>query len=268
MKTEIFYFSGTGNSLLLARDIIRKTTGTLIPIKSTQQLQIVQSDAQMIGLVFPAYYMRIPRIVERFIDRLVFQESTYIFAVVTVAGIAGKVFDRLAAALQRRGGTLASGFLVRMPPNYIHDADAFPPFMQKRLFKKWERKLDAIYGEITSGKRGKMETVHPIGTFLFSRYVEKQYQSGALRPDIDQHFWVDENCSHCGICQRICPVSNIRMDDGTPSWNGACEKCLASIQWCPEQAIQFGKVTANRKRYHHPDIKLSDMLNAKVERYA
>jgi len=39
------------------------------------------------------------------------------------------------------------------------------------------------------------------------------------------------------------------------------EQCLACIQWCPAEAIQYGKNTAAKKRYHHPEIKLSDMRN-------
>jgi len=39
------------------------------------------------------------------------------------------------------------------------------------------------------------------------------------------------------------------------------EQCLACIQWCPAEAIQYGKNTAAKKRCHHPEIKLSDMRN-------
>jgi hypothetical protein len=41
MSTEIYYFSGTGNSLVVARDIARKTGGRLIPIATVTDYQKV-----------------------------------------------------------------------------------------------------------------------------------------------------------------------------------------------------------------------------------
>ena len=50
------------------------------------------------------------------------------------------------------------------------------------------------------------------------------------------------------------------MIDDKPTWNHHCEQCLACIQWCPEEAIQYGKKTPQYERYHHPEIQLKDML--------
>jgi len=69
-----------------------------------------------------------------------------------------------------------------------------------------------------------------------------------------------KKCDGYGICSRICPVDNIKMVDGKPAWQHHCERCMACLQWCPMEAIQFDKVSIGRKRYHHPDVKLSDML--------
>ena len=38
------------------------------------------------------------------------------------------------------------------------------------------------------------------------------------------------------------------------------EQCLACIQWCPQEAIQFGKKTPRYKRYHHPEVTVREML--------
>jgi len=45
-------------------------------------------------------------------------------------------------------------------------------------------------------------------------------------------------------------------------WQHHCEKCFACLQWCPQEAIQFGSKTSGRKRYHHPDVKLADMVRS------
>ncbi len=104
----------------------------------------IEVDDDVLGIVCPAYCTRMPKIVERFIGRLSDLQSTYIFAVVTVGGISGHIFDRLAEALSRCGGSLAAGFVVRMPANYIHDADALPLFLQNRMFRKMEKRWTGL----------------------------------------------------------------------------------------------------------------------------
>ena len=37
--------------------------------------------------------------------------------------------------------------------------------------------------------------------------------------------------------------------------------CFACLQWCPQEAIQFGKKTPKYERYHHPEVTVQDMLH-------
>ncbi|MDD5488961.1 MAG: hypothetical protein PHH49_08415 [Candidatus Omnitrophica bacterium] len=37
-------------------------------------------------------------------------------------------------------------------------------------------------------------------------------------------------------------------------------QCFACINWCPEAVIEYGKGTAGKGRYHHPDVKLEDVI--------
>ena len=76
---------------------------------------------------------------------------------------------------------------------------------------------------------------------------------------LDHGFTSDHKCQGCGICAKICPVENIEMVSGRPVWQHHCEQCFACLQWCPNASIQFGYATSTGKRYHHPDVKLSDM---------
>jgi ferredoxin/flavodoxin len=258
--TELYYFSGTGNSLVVARDIAEKISGKLISIPSMMDKETITTDADVIGIVTPAYYMRIPRIVERFIGKLTDLQSKYIFVIVTVGGVAGGILDRLSEAIGSRGGKLAAGFVVRMPANYIHDAGALPVFLQKMMFRNWKKRADKIADHISNRKIGLQAKFNPVMTNIFSKRIDKQYLGGGLSPDIDMNFWTDNKCNGCRICLRVCPTRNIIMANDKPAWQHHCEKCLTCIQWCPKQAIQFKNVTVKRKRYHHPDVKLSDVL--------
>ncbi|MHB1377223.1 MAG: hypothetical protein ACYCXB_07365 [Candidatus Humimicrobiaceae bacterium] len=55
MNTEIYYFSGTGNSLAVARDITKKADGKLISIFSVLDKKSINTDADTLGIVFPVY---------------------------------------------------------------------------------------------------------------------------------------------------------------------------------------------------------------------
>ncbi len=259
MSAEVYCFTGTGNSLVVARDIAERIDAKLVSIASVMDEESISIDADVVGIVFPAYYMRMPGIVERFVDKLTNLEGKYVFAIVTVGGVAGSVLTRLSEAISEHGGSLAAGFIVRMPANYIHDADALPLFLQRRMFRGWGKRADKIAYAIRSRQRGLARMFNPIMTLLFSGQIDKAYRKGELSPDIDQNFWVDGECNGCSVCLRICPVGNIKMVGDRPVWQHHCEKCLTCIQWCPKEAIQFADATTKRKRYHHPDVGLSDL---------
>lgn len=258
--TELYYFTGTGNSLAVARDVSYKLNAKLASIPSVMDMESINIDADVLGIVSPAYYMRIPGIVERFIGKLTDLQSKYIFVIVTVGGVGGGILERISKAIEARGGKLAAGFIVRMPANYIHNAGALPVFLQKMMFRNWKKKADKIADHINNNKSGLQEKFNPLMTSIFSKRIDKQYLGGELSPDIDKNFWTDSKCNVCGICLRVCPVGNIIMVNDKPAWQHHCEKCLACIQWCPKEAIQFTNATIKRKRYHHPDVKLSDVL--------
>ena len=39
--------------------------------------------------------------------------------------------------------------------------------------------------------------------------------------------------------------------DGCPTWNGACTHCTACLNLCPAGAIEYGKKTVGKPRYHN-----------------
>ena len=80
----------------------------------------------------------------------------------------------------------------------------------------------------------------------------------------DKGFNVSEACNGCETCSKVCPVGNIQMQEGKPIFLHHCEQCVACVQWCPQQAINFKNKTQKRGRYHHPDITLADMMNKKL----
>jgi ferredoxin/flavodoxin len=282
---DVYYFSGTGNSLVVARDIAEKTRGNPISIPSVMNKDRITTDANVIGVVFPVYgIFRIPSIIERFVGKLNDVNSKYIFAVSTYGTIAGAAVKTFGKIVESCGGKLSAGFSVKMPVNNI----TLPSFIysgsiedkERKLFANWRKKLDFICEYVSARRQGKFEVSNKLLVSLFyplDKYygrwrIESKYNkltnshlnAGELWPLMDVSFHSDEKCDGCGICSRICPVNNIKMVSNTPFWQHHCERCMACLQWCPKEAIQFDKDSIGRKRYHHPDVKISDMLVNRV----
>jgi formate hydrogenlyase subunit 6/NADH:ubiquinone oxidoreductase subunit I len=85
---------------------------------------------------------------------------------------------------------------------------------------------------------------------------------------MDRFYSISDDCIKCGICEKVCPVGNIGLDDaGRPYFSHHCEQCMACIQFCPKKAINYKDRTQNRRRYTHPGIKYTDLaaLNGRAD---
>lgn len=105
-------------------------------ITSIEKEDKIKVEANILGIVFPVYYARLPLIVEQLVRKLEINEDTYVFAVVTYGGAPAEVLVKLRNILQNNGGTLNSGFFIRMPANHIF---AYNPSSEKRLAKVFQR---------------------------------------------------------------------------------------------------------------------------------
>jgi len=49
---------------------------------------------------------------------------------------------------------------------------------------------------------------------------------------------------------ELCPLNNIRLENGKPVWGKHCTHCMACICDCPKEAIEYGKKSKGKPRYH------------------
>ncbi|MGE5677948.1 MAG: EFR1 family ferrodoxin [Pseudomonadota bacterium] len=289
-KAAIYYFSGTGNSLVVARDIAGRINGKLIPVSSVIDNETIKPDGDIIGVVFPVYNQGIPFIIKRLVDKMDNLDKKYIFAICTCGGSPCLSLEYLGKLIMAKKGELSVGFSVKMPYNYISPTFVLKDFLksftlretslekQQEMVRDWERKVEIVSQFINARKKGKCETSarlieHSIDLFNLREVLQKAVWlkvAGFEEPTgltfqesiqlMDHGFKCDDKCIGCNTCSRVCSVKNIKMVDGRPVWQHRCEQCFACLQWCPKEAIQFGSKTSGQKRYHHPDVKLSDML--------
>jgi len=261
MTTHLYYYTGTGNSLWVARCLADQIGETGVFPMTSRPPDTDQILADRIGLIFPVYMWGVPAPVLRFCQAFQPQPDSYLFAVAVNAGQVANTLVQLRRVLARRHLKLASGFTIKTPSNYIPWGGPGPAEKQQQLFAEARNKMDQITTCVRS------QTVTPVEKgplwhrLLFSGIIYKLAFNQV--PKMDSRFAFDEKCNHCGICARVCPAGNITMVADQPVWNHRCEQCFACLQWCPREAIQCGPKTAGYERYHHPEIRLQDILRAR-----
>lgn len=258
MKTDIFYFTGTGNSLACARSLSKKIGKTrLISIKDIIKNKKITSAADRVIFVFPVYSFGYPVIVGRLIEKIVLGKKAKAYAFVTYGGMLARALPLFRKKCEKNGITLSGGFSAKMPGNYQIMSKVSPVQKQKALIQAAKDPIDKASKIIINGDVFGFDTNLGLLGALFSK-MHHQFESHIH--DQDSKFWTTDSCNNCGICAKICPVENIALKNKKPVWKHKCEQCLACMHWCPAQAVQYGKRTLKNGRYQHPEIKLKDMI--------
>ena len=271
-NAELYYFSGTGNSLAVARLVAERLGGEPIPIASVIGREAIESDASVIGITFPVYYADAPNIVRRFAEKLGSTEGKYIFAISTYGGAAGASLKTLGNILASRGAALSAGFGVHMPQNAFHK----PWEMRSLAYKQAEKRVGFIVRSVEARKTGFFYSnaliqaimtplqgwIRRMTALALEKASNTRSLSGLtveqLMPLCGASFAVDEKCNGCGTCARVCPVGNIEIVGKKPVWQNRCENCLACHNWCPTSAIHTALVKSDY-HYRHPDVTVHDI---------
>ena len=251
----IFYFTGTGNTGWVARQIAEAIGERLfyIPdlIREGQYVFQLKED-ERIGFCFPTHGWQPPKIVKKFISHLQLTdtEGHFCWAVTTCGDNMGEAMTILNNDLAMKGLHAETTFSVIMPESYV-----CLPFMktdpedkERRKIENAKRQLHRITGIIRDRKRGIEELEKGATPRLYSYVIGGYFNHRMIT---DKKFTVDTDaCIQCGKCAKVCPVDNIT---GTPPvWthNGRCTCCLACYHYCPVHAINYGKITRKRDQYY------------------
>ena len=70
-----------------------------------------------------------------------------------------------------------------------------------------------------------------------------------------------DSCNGCGICVKVCPVGNIKLENTIPNFFHYCEWCMSCIHNCPKRAIHI-KNEINDERFINSDISLNEIIRS------
>ena len=249
----LFYFTGTGNSLYVAKRLERQ------PISIPQVMHredLIFSDDR-IGIVAPIYGHEVPAMVREFLEKATFQ-TPYFYMILTYGNRHGGAAELAQALCARCGIPVRYINLVHMVDNWL---PAFDVEEEQRKDKHVEEQLAAIQTDVAQ----QVAWIAPVTEA--DRAAHQAFLAGMrlAPPDAWQHLLrVSQDCIGCGICQRVCPSASIRLVEGRAKHvPGRCQTCLACAHVCPRKAVQLTVPEKNPSaRYRNPHVTLRELIQA------
>jgi ferredoxin len=261
MANIIYCFSGTGNSLWLAKNAAAGLGDTeVVSITALQSSPNVSAEYEQIGFVFPTCFLHPPKVVKEIGATLSFAPHHKVFLIATCGGGNGFTLSDFRKLIQPKLKTRVQEFSIPLPGNHLVGFGAWSDDRQQKLFDNASKLLSKAVRDIQADTPTKIKRDLPLGLMTWmSRTFNGRLGVKDIFSTVAEYYTTDA-CVHCGKCEQLCPVSNIKITDGKVTFGDNCQQCMACIQWCPQRAIAHPNVPADRKRYHHPDITIEDMI--------
>jgi len=279
MSTQIYYFSGTGNSFFIAKELIKLIPDAeLTPIvKAIKEKEFI-TKAEAIGFLFPTHGLTLPIPVRIFLKNINVSSANYFFAVATRGGTVFRGFPIINNALARQGKKLNASFLIDMALNdpklsFYNDAtkEELALLQENALIKIRTIRKIVVHKEDhhDDAQSGETFSRHPLLNYILERFIP--FMTHFISPKIKNYFYADSKCTGCEICEKVCLAQKIKMHDKRPVWqkNITCYLCYTCLNYCPSKAIQiYSKVwmksyTIERGRYLHPYATANDIAQQK-----
>jgi len=234
---DIYYFSGTGNTLL----VVNKMAGmfreqgkevNLFRIEASDPSQINLSNT--IGLAFPVAVQSTYKFIWDFFKGLPKGNGAEIFMVDTMHSYSGAVVGPLKRFLLNRAYKPIGAKEIPMPMNI------FPPKINKnKNDKKIEKglKIAVEYAKsLINGKAkwGRVPILSDINFFI----MNKDFWWILISKFGRKFKFHKDKCIKCGLCSRLCPVKNISMNE-YPVFDSTCQLCMRCVMFCPKEAIDM-----------------------------
>jgi Pyruvate/2-oxoacid:ferredoxin oxidoreductase delta subunit/flavodoxin len=247
----VIYFSGTGNSLAIARQIAEAVNDSVLPL--TEAVRKDLTDEKRVGLVYPSYDFNAPPAVRNLVPRLKLDPQAYVFIIIPCGAQAGNSIWTVRRQLREKGIEVSYSHKIRVPDN---SAIVFGrnPNDQTWKFTRFADRLKTIIADVQAGHKGLHFAWWSPLAWLMGTDKMQAWMLRTFRPAVNE-----DKCIACGVCASVCPMRNISVDEKA-GIGPHCTACLACLHACPHQAIEVGqKPTLKDRQYRHPDVKIKDL---------
>ena len=230
----IYYFSGTGNTLLVVKKIkeVFERNGLRVGLFRMEKTNPANVDlSHTVGLGFPVAAQGTFPFVWDFVRSLPQADGTPIFMVDTLAMYSGGVVGPMRKLLGSKGYAPVGAKEIRMPGN-LFPRKVDPEDVEDKVRKGLE-KAERYANDLLEGRArwGRVPILSDMMTIFSQRgYAWKLFRR-MFRLQVDR-----SKCKQCELCFELCPVGNVTMDE-YPEFRDECQFCMRCISFCPTGAI-------------------------------
>lgn len=254
-KITIVYFSGTGNTAWVVRQLAERLTKLGDVVQSFSCEEIAPQDAALtgcdvLGVAFPVHASWAPKSFRAFLAQLPLAKGMSLFTIACAAYFGGDAAWYAARPLAAQGYTPFLYANVFMPNN-LYPVPG--PEQAARIAEKAGKKIDKL-APLIHQRRRHIEGVHPLG--WLGGYIQR-WSFAPLERRMQRYLFADDDtCNRCGWCVEHCSVGNIELTENGVQFLGKCIFCTRCFHLCPQHSIQFTNATRNEsrfRRYPGPD---------------
>ena len=229
------YLSGTGNTRHCVERLVQDldNTGTCIPIESEDVVSAIEK-AQFIVLGYPVQFSNAPVMVRRFImEHEEIWKGKKVLCLATMGLFSGDGAGCSARLLKKCGAIIVGGIHIKMP-DAVCDSKLLKKSREenRNIVKNADRKLEETALAIKQGhypKEGLGFFYHMAGLF-----GQRLWFYGKTKTYSDQ-LKVSDACVGCGLCEKVCPMHNIEIQEGKACGKGQCTMCYRCISMCSKK---------------------------------
>ena len=211
----VFYFTGTGNCLYIAKQLEAQP----VSIPQVIHQENLHFCDKSIGIVAPGYGHEVPGMGKEFLHKATF-DTVYFYMILTYGNRHGGAAELAEQLCSECGVRVDYINVLLMVDNWL---PSFDMDEQRKMDKNVQGQLDAILSDLK--KRRKM--ISPVTDT--DRAAHRQFldRMSQMPPDAWQHLLrVTDSCIGCGICEQVCPSGSIHLEQGRAVFTpGSCQTC-------------------------------------------
>ncbi|MFA7074033.1 MAG: EFR1 family ferrodoxin [Endomicrobiaceae bacterium] len=254
-NVDIYVFSGTGNTLLIANKIADVLNKKSFISKVHRMEAVVPAEIKLnsiIGIGFTVACWNTYPFVRKWIDNLPYAKGTEVFLFNSMGDSSLKMISHIAKILSKKGYKITGSKEFVMPNNFLLVENDNKKILKiNRTMPKVEDFAKSIAENTCSQVKS---TIISSAAFAVTTFITSLWKTKFSQKFIK--FKIDKNkCTKCGICSEICPVSNITIND-YPEFSMKCQFCLRCVSFCPTKAIKSRFLYKNRT---HTGVSLGEI---------